>query len=270
MLASGINFADALAGVPLADALDAPILLTGGKTLESNVLAEMKRLGVKNVYILGGTSAVSASIYNSISANGITPIRIYGNSRYETAVKIAQQLDKLTPGTFGEIFFASGTNFPDALAGSTVAALSGCPILYAPPTGSIDSATLSYARSTGCKKAVILGGTAAVSSAGQSSLSGAGFSVNRLYGSDRFSTALTISKAYSHLFNGNAVAVATGMSFPDALAGGVFAAKNKMPVLLIGKYPTVDMSNFIDELDADAIYVFGGTSAVSSFSVDFV
>ena len=268
VLANGFNFADALAGVPLAHALDAPIILTGGKSLEANVLTELRRLGVKNVYILGGTSAISAGIYNSISSNGMTPIRLYGNSRYETAVKIAQQLDTLKAGTFSEIFFASGANFPDALAGSTVAALSGCPILYAPPTGAIDSATLSYARSTGCKKAVILGGTSAVSSAGQSSLSNSGFSVNRLYGSDRFSTAITISKSYKHLFNGNAVAVATGMSFPDALAGGVFAAKNKMPVLLIGKYPTSDMSKFVDDLGADTIYVFGGTSAVPSAAVN--
>ncbi|MBR7007096.1 MAG: leucine-rich repeat protein, partial [Ruminococcus sp.] len=58
VLAYGLNYADALAGVSLAKAKNAPILLTNLKTLPAETLAEIKRLKAKNVIILGGTGAV--------------------------------------------------------------------------------------------------------------------------------------------------------------------------------------------------------------------
>ena len=54
VLASGKSYADALAGVPLANKLNAPILLTDPTKLSAETLTEIKRLGAKNVTILGG------------------------------------------------------------------------------------------------------------------------------------------------------------------------------------------------------------------------
>ena len=45
VLARSDDYADALAGVPLAYRLDAPILLTPPSRLDSDTLAEIKRLG---------------------------------------------------------------------------------------------------------------------------------------------------------------------------------------------------------------------------------
>lgn len=58
ILSSGEGYADALCAAPLANINDAPILLTRKNTLDSNTLKELKRLGVKKVYIEIGRAHV--------------------------------------------------------------------------------------------------------------------------------------------------------------------------------------------------------------------
>ncbi|MBQ1903989.1 MAG: cell wall-binding repeat-containing protein, partial [Ruminococcus sp.] len=58
-IANATNFADALAGVPLAAAYNAPILLTGKDAVADETAAEIKRLGAGKAIILGGVGAVS-------------------------------------------------------------------------------------------------------------------------------------------------------------------------------------------------------------------
>jgi putative cell wall-binding protein len=60
-LATGGNFPDGLAGTPAAALEGAPILLVG-QDLPEAVAAEIIRLGVRRVVILGGPAAVSAAI----------------------------------------------------------------------------------------------------------------------------------------------------------------------------------------------------------------
>lgn len=65
IIANGMNYADALAGGPLALSLKAPILLTTGN-LSKAVKDELKAKGVKEVILLGGTSAVSRTVENEL------------------------------------------------------------------------------------------------------------------------------------------------------------------------------------------------------------
>jgi putative cell wall-binding protein len=58
-LASGTNYPDALAGAPVAARAGAPLLLTSHDCVPASSLAELTRLGVTNIVVLGGTSAVS-------------------------------------------------------------------------------------------------------------------------------------------------------------------------------------------------------------------
>lgn len=85
-----MNYADALAGVPLAGNLDAPILLSNKDSLSDETLNEIKRLGSKNVVILGGESVISENIVNTHENNGINKnniTRIHGENQYKTAVR---------------------------------------------------------------------------------------------------------------------------------------------------------------------------------------
>jgi len=99
ILVSGEDFPDALAGTTLAGFKDAPVLLTAKDSLSSETLAELKRLKANNIYILGGTSVISKSV-EDLLARDYTVTRIFGPSRYETAVKIGQfMIDARNPST---------------------------------------------------------------------------------------------------------------------------------------------------------------------------
>lgn len=130
------DYADALAATPLADVLDAPILVNPTASLDPRNENEIKRLAAKYgkdrtvVHILGGTNALSASVEAAIDgiAGVDTTLRYQGIDRYETAVNIA----KVTLGWYGidsgankfnaNVYLTTGVNFPDALAAGAAAA----------------------------------------------------------------------------------------------------------------------------------------------------
>lgn len=265
ILASGVNYADALAGAPLSAAADAPILLTLNKNtgVEKAVLDEIARLGAKKVYILGGTVAISSEIESAVSAAGCSVTRLAGDTRYGTAVKVAEELAKVTGKQFTRLYFASGVNFPDALSVSSVAAIEGNPILYMPAKGDVDSETSKFITDGKHKNGVILGGTVAVSAEGQTSLTKLGLSVERVCGDDRYATSAAINKKYDALFAGKLIAVATGENFPDALAGGALCAKLKMPVVLVNSKSADSALEYIKGEAPESIVIFGGPNAVS-------
>jgi putative cell wall-binding protein len=100
------------------------------------------------------------------------------------------------------------------------------------------------------------------------SASAAGHTFTRLAGPDRYATAAAVSA--SHFAPGVPVAyVATGLFFPDALAGGAAAAATGGPVLLVDKVavpqPTADE---LDRLAPGRIVVLGGPGAVADSVLD--
>ncbi len=263
ILASGDNYADALAGVPLADALDAPILLVRNHKLDDSTRSEIKRLGAKNIYILGGNAAIGENISSSLSSDGYNVTRVSGRNRFDTAVEIAEKLQSLT-GNPREVFFAYSHNYPDALAISGIAAIKECPVLYIAGNGKLNDSTLEFLRSCGADKGTILGGTGAISADAEGNIENAGLgSVKRIAGKNRYDTCLKINKAYASVLSGDTVCVATGTNFPDALAGGVFASRSNAPLLLVGNDLNSDQKSYLSEYNAYNVYVFGGSGAVS-------
>jgi len=267
ILTNGFSFPDALAGVPLSKAVDAPILLTAGKKLESSVSSEIDRLGATKVYILGGASAVSESVERSLVDSGYEVCRLSGHDRYETAVAIAEELAARTQLNPSVVYFASAANFPDALALSTVAAIEGNPVLYLPKTGSIDPATAAFVSGTSCSEAVIAGGSGAISDEGVESVRRLGLSCSRIWGSSRYETAMAICQQYSSRFASQTAVVATGENFPDALAGGALAAKNGSPLVLVSEASAKSVRRYLTLINNNKICVLGGRNAVSDIVV---
>ncbi|MBQ6570495.1 MAG: cell wall-binding repeat-containing protein, partial [Clostridia bacterium] len=140
----------------------------------------------------------------------------------------------------------------------------GTPILFAKPDGTFDQSTIDYIARTRATSACILGGTAAVGSNAEATLEILSVpNVSRLYGASRYDTSLAICNAYRSLFTGNGTIIATGTSFPDALAGGAFGAKKGIPVVLVN--PRARIANVANYLSGrtGTIYILGGTGAVS-------
>ncbi|WP_422123853.1 cell wall-binding repeat-containing protein [Planococcus sp. X10-3] len=252
VLATGAEFPDALAGVPYAHQLEAPILLTRTDRLNAETKAEISRLGAEKVIILGGTAAVSAAVETELKNSGVTVERIDGKTRYETAALIAERIDS------DEAVIVQGLNFPDVLAISPYSAKNNIPILMT-RTDRVPAETTAALK--GKSKTYVIGGTAAVSNEVMSKLP----DPTRYGGKTRFDTAKEI---VNKLPMGNEEAyVATGLQFPDALTGGVLAAKNNGPILLVRNDRIPEQTNSLLK-DYNSFTVFGGTAAVNEKVID--
>jgi putative cell wall-binding protein len=124
-IATGRVFPDALAGGPAAIQDGGPVLLVEQESIPGPVAAELARLKPSTIVIVGGTSAVSATVETKLGSYAGTVTRISGADRYGTAV----QVSKATFPSTGVIFVATGENFPDALAAGPVAGTQGSPVL---------------------------------------------------------------------------------------------------------------------------------------------
>src|SRR5699024_4210936 len=113
VLARGDEYADALAGGPLAYKLDAPICLTATKEIWDATADEIDRLGADNVVILGGKGAVSTNVEKALTREGLNVRRIDGSDRFTTAALIAEEV---APDGTEEVAIANGMDFPDALS----------------------------------------------------------------------------------------------------------------------------------------------------------
>ena len=257
VLARGDSFPDALAGAVLANSAvvgGGPLLLTESKRLRPEVLAEMKRLNANSVFILGGTGAISAGVEQELVDNGIQVFRIQGQDRYETAANISTTAIENS----SKAFLASGTSFADALSISSYAAANGIPLMLTDPK-KLPASTLDAMQRLGVTEVTLVGGESAVSAGIATELTKAGYTVNRLSGSDRFQTNIAILNGLQ--FNMDKMVVATGMSFPDALAGSVLAARENNPIVLVPKDENTMLNSPI------ASYLNNNRVLVNKFSI---
>jgi putative cell wall-binding protein len=190
----------------------------------------------------------------------VDPNRIAGTDRYATAAQTAASA--FAPGV-GVVFVGSGQNFPDALSGASAAAAGGGPVLLVengllPMSAAQELALLRPGR------IVLLGSSATVDAPVMSLLEGYTTGVvTRLAGSDRYATAAAVSRA-TFAPHPAAVYVASGLNFPDALAGASAAAHVGAPVLLVsGGIPSSTAAE-LQRLAPAHIYVLGSAATVSA------
>lgn len=161
-LVSGRTFADAVSAAPAAARDGGPVLLTDPFSLSAATAAELQRLAPARVVIVGGESAVVPSVAAQIGGllPGATVQRIAGLDRYATSAAVA--------ATFATgpsaVYLATGTNFPDALAGAAAAGARGSPMVLT--AGQALPATVSAALvGLRPRHAVIVGGATVVADA---------------------------------------------------------------------------------------------------------
>jgi len=132
-VARGDLFPDALAVSPLAWRARRAILLTRPTALPDSVHDALVGLAPSEAVVLGGTGAVSAAVYDAVASLSGSARRIDGADRYETAAKVAR--DGIDTGVAGPAFVAvaTGTNFPDALAGGALAGAEAGVLVLTPP-----------------------------------------------------------------------------------------------------------------------------------------
>ncbi len=266
-------YADALIGGPLAAGLDAPILLTRSDELEGVVLDALDDLGTQSVLLLGGEGALSADVDDALKAAGRVTRRIGGDTRFETAQLIAEEV---APDGSDVVYVVEGINaddfrgWPDALSVAPLAAFQAAPI--APVRADlIPAAAQSIIDDADAGEVVVIGGPAAVNDIVFDALvaQDEGRTVRRLSGPSRYATnGAVYDEALAQGMDPTTRWLATGLKFPDALTAGAAAGAAENPLVLghgrdLGREADT-MARLTSLPEArDEILVIGGNAAIS-------
>jgi hypothetical protein len=188
--------------------------------------------------------------------------RVSGPDRWVTGVALARGRTN-REGFSGTIYLASGTDFPDALAGGAAAAAERAALVLNPPDA-VHPNVRQLLEDAQPERLVILGGAAAISPQVEDELRARfSFPVTRLSGPDRFATAVEISRTRA-AGQVDEVMIATGTGFADALAAGPASAQLAAPLLLVAPdaLPQV-VAEELTRLAPCTVTVVGGRNAVS-------
>lgn len=262
-VANGLDFPDALAAAAAGGAFGGPVLLTRAGSVDQATVDEVSLLQPQYVVAAGGTAVVSDAVLDTLGQYATEEaMRADGASRYETAGIISTLWD---PSDV--VYLASGTTFPDALAGAAAAGHVGAPVLLT-RSDSLPRETADYLAYHAPSRLVVLGGTGAVTEAvidDAAAASGrAVVSIERLSGASRYDTAVDISRKTFTSPRVPVVYIASGQSFADALAGAAAAGSIGGPVLLTSPNSITDATLAeLRRLDPVRVVVLGGASVVS-------
>jgi putative cell wall-binding protein/peptidoglycan/xylan/chitin deacetylase (PgdA/CDA1 family) len=257
---TGANFPDGLAAGPAGARLNGPALFTTRDSLPAATRTELARLRPGRIYLVGGTTAVSEAVRTALGAYTTGPVtRVSGADRYATAAALSSLA---YPSGATTAYVATGAAFPDALSGGAAAGVQSAPMLLTRSTALPDSTRQELERldGLGLTRIMVVGGSGAVSSAVAAQLATIA-PVERVAGDTRYTTALAVSARVFGPDRPGAM-VATGLSWPDALASGPAVRVTRGPVLLsTGTGLPAGTWTELTRMTPTTVYVLGGTTA---------
>lgn len=274
IIASGANFADALAATGIAGILNAPVLLTTSNTLSDYAGEALIQIDPVNVIIIGGTQSVSANVEEDISdlLQGASVMRCYGQSRVQTAEKIYE----LGVGDWSNTaILVTGTDYADALSASAYSYATNSPIFLIDGSGEMSTVTKYRLTSGAFDRVVIVGGSAVVSEEVEDSLESSGVQVERWAGNNRYQTSsiVALNAMDEGVLDIDEVGVASGRNYPDALSASAVIGR-KSGILILADGSSSGLSAIDDLLggstDVSTVTVFGGTSSVAQSVRDHI
>ena len=270
---------DGLAAAPLASAADAPILLTKKDSVPTSTMNEIKRLVAKGskIYLVGGEHNISKEVEKQlVSEMNAEIVRLAGDDRNETSLKIAEELKVVKGGEFTKHYVVGGDGLSDAMSIAAIAAREEAPILVTPAAGLTKDAK-KFLEGNPNADVTIIGGESKISTQAlkdvKSKISG---DVNRIAGEDRHETnakvIATLTDEVDNVYvaksgyvpqNGDALLV-------DALAAAPLAAKADGVIVLATDDVTTDQQAAVkkavtkgtnNKLEAKLTQVGGGVNA---------
>lgn len=266
---NGLNYPDALSAGPVAARFGGPILLVTPSGIPAVVAAELERLDPETIVVVGGVNSVGTAVYDQLAGYANEIDRVAGATRFDASLNL---VGAAYGGSGAEtVYIATGNNFPDALAAGSAASKQNAPMLLVNGhSTAVDAATAEVLEGLGTSRIVVVGGPASVTPAFVASLSAvSGVSeVVRRSGADRFEAAAGVNRAAFPA--ADTVFLATGMNFPDALAGGPLAGAWQAPIYLVQRdcVPWSVLDEIV-RLQPREIKVLGGPNSVSDLVMDF-
>lgn len=165
IIATGENFADALSVSAYAYAEKAPIFLANPKNGFSSETLRAISGNFRHQLVVGGENAVPELVITQLmyGTSGGVGLRVYGENRYDTSRALADYMYAHNAAVNNSVF-ATGENFPDALAGGPLAGRSNAMVLLA-NTPDSPSVQWAHEHSSGVNRVYLLGGASAVNRA---------------------------------------------------------------------------------------------------------
>lgn len=267
VLARGDDFADALAAAALAGTRGAPVLLTRPGELPVATFRALDDLGASDVVIVGGRGAVGAGVADRLRESSYAVTRIAGRDRYATAARIGRRSRVGTVNGERVAFVTRGDLPADAVTAAPVAARGPHPVLLAGRTA-LPRVTARALEDLDIDRAVIVGGTAAVSPRVAQQIRSLGLSTRRVGGTDRKHTAQRLAYWANRTgaLKPSAVMLTRPDAFADAVASSAYGGVTGAPLLFIhspgalsyeAERFLVDTSHLVERVVA-----LGGTAAV--------
>lgn len=258
VIAGGYALADGLTATPIASYYKSPLLLVEKGNIPEVTKNEIKRLGAKNVIIVGGTTVINQAVEKQLLSIGVSKItRLGGSDRYETSLLVAQYIDS-NLYNIENIVVTNGLGEADALSIAPVAGRDKMPIVLV-RSNAIPSSVYNWLKGEGIKNAYIIGGKTAVNDSVLNQVNGitaSDISGNRLGGSTRYETnAFIIDKFYGS--STNKVYVSKGLQLIDALSSGPIAALENSPVILANNDLTATQRNILSKRSTNVVVQAG-------------
>ena len=260
IVASGLNFADALSGSYLASVKDAPILLSYDDTYNEQVKQYIRDNLQKGgtVYILGGTAAVPASMEQGLEDFRVK--RLAGANRFETNLAILKEAGVGSR----EILVCTGTNFADSLSASAT----GLPILLVyNESRKLTQGQMEFLSELVRNDFCVIGGESAVGRDLYRAIGKYG-DISRLSGTDRFQTSVLVAQRY---FDAPTQAVlAYAWNYTDGLCGGSLAYAMGAPLILTMTGYESQASGYVRGMGIAGGVVLGGEKLISTDAVNSI
>lgn len=254
VIASGEGFADALVGGSLVSQQKLPMYLCKKNSVSDSVLNEMKRLGVKQVYILGGSNTVSQSVEQKLKASGFGVKRLAGKDRFETAEMIAKERFRLSAKSgenIGDSYVGvDAYNYADALvAGAMVGQF----------RNELRSYIYPYSKKREIGYEVVFGGYSSIPKNVEVE--------KRISGKDRYQTSIEAAKQFTTFTGKNldTIVLVNGKNYPDALAAsGICGILGATIITTSPQNISDEAINFINSNGIKKVIVVGGENSVSN------
>lgn len=259
VISNGYAIPDGLAATPIASYYKGPLLLVETSSIPSETQNEIKRLGAKNVIIVGGLTVVTQAVENQLRNIGITKItRLGGINRYETALQVAKYIDQNLYDV-ENLVIANGYGEADSMSIAPVSGRDKMPIILV-ESNSIPSNVNSWLKSEDLNTAYLIGGESVLSNniLNQiNSMTRQDISSNRLGGANRYDTnAKVIERFFGNIID--KVYITEGLELADALTSGPVAAINNSPVIISEAQLTYAQKSLLKSKTSNSIVQVGG------------
>ncbi|NYE03618.1 N-acetylmuramoyl-L-alanine amidase/soluble P-type ATPase [Bacillus niacini] len=186
--------------------------------------------------------------------------RLDGATRYSTSVSISKMLhpNGFTADMDKTVILTTGVEPADALSAGPLSAIYGQAPILLNNSSSLLPEVKDELKRLGATKVVIIGGPVAISPNVENAIISLGIQTERISGATRFETNLRIVEKLGSV---DGVFVASGMSYPDALASAPIAAANNWAIVL------TEQNNMSAEtlkyLSGKKTVILGGPNVVS-------